>query len=129
MNEWENAVPLDAHIFHLTRKTLSCSALAITETWHLKGCMLKLSTFPACLPSLNWLHSNSTHFSPFSWQYYAISCQTCCYLIFLSPFYVYKKSEKEWVTSHTFHYLLCTCDRFLLCDILKVLCSLTKNSK
>jgi len=42
MNEWENAVPLDAHIFHLTRKTLSCSALAITDTWHLKGCMLKL---------------------------------------------------------------------------------------
>jgi len=40
MNEWENAVPLDVHIFHLTRNTLSCSVLAITETWHLKGCML-----------------------------------------------------------------------------------------
>jgi hypothetical protein len=43
MNEWENAVPLDVHIFHLTRKTLSCSAVAIAETWHLKGFMLKFT--------------------------------------------------------------------------------------
>jgi len=85
--------------------------------------------FPACLSYFNRLHSNSTHFSSFSWQYYAISCQTCLLPYFFKVPFIYIKNKKSNGSHHTSFIGYYALVIGFCCYILKVLCSLTKYSK